>query len=124
MSQILNKKRKKIMNKFRMMSVLFVLAMLFSSANVSPAGAAAVTLQEGTATWSQTVGNFLVDQAVDGIIQAGTNGWAIHPNQGQDQIAVFETSTDISAGQLDFELHQAHGDSIAVPSSLPASLAI
>ncbi|MHC4511403.1 MAG: hypothetical protein ACYTAO_21035, partial [Planctomycetota bacterium] len=59
------------MNKFRMMSVLVVLAMMFSFANVSPAGAAAVTLQQGTATWSQLIGSFFVDQAVDGIILGG-----------------------------------------------------
>jgi len=93
------------MNKFRMMSVFVVLAMLFSFANVSPAGAATttVTLQEGTAAWSQAAGNYFVDQAVDGIID--DSGWAIHPYQGTNQTAVWETSSDIDAVQLDFELH-------------------
>ena len=84
--------------------------MLFSLANVSPASAAAVTLQQGTATWSQPIGgNYPVDYAVDGIIDG--NGWAIAPNQGTDQIAVFETSTDINASRLDFALYHTWGSS-------------
>jgi hypothetical protein len=95
------------MNKYRTLSIFVVLAMLFSFANVSPASAAtttAVTLQEGTATWSQDLGSYLVDKAIDGIID--DSGWAIHPYQGTNQTAVWETSSDIDAVQLDFELHQ------------------
>ena len=95
------------MNKYRILSIFVVLAMVFSFANVSPASAAttAVTLQEGTATFSQN--GFSVDAAIDGLI--GPSGWAIDPNQGADQTAVWETSSDIDAVQLDFELHQVYG---------------
>lgn len=80
------------MNKFRIMSVFVVLAMLFSFANVNTAGAAGpivpVTLQEGTATFSQNYPccALPVDQAVDGIIVYGVgnlanlNGWMPHPS--------------------------------------------
>jgi hypothetical protein len=93
------------MNKVRNFGVFVLLAMIFSFANVSPVGAATtpVTLQEGTATWSQSIGSYFVDYVVDGIING--SGWAISPYEGTDQIAVFETSTDIDAVKLDFELH-------------------
>ena len=108
------------MNKYRILSIFVVLAMLFSFANVSPASAAtttAVTLQEGTATFSQNYPccALPVGQAVDGILIYGVgnianlNGWGIHPAVGQNHTAVFETSTDISASQLDFKLYQYWG---------------
>ena len=109
------------MNKFRLMSVFVILAMLFGFANVSPAAAVgpivSVTLQEGTATYSQsyTCCALPVDQAVDGIIIYGVgnlsnlNGWGIHPAVGQNHTAVWETSSDINATQLDFNLYQLWG---------------
>ena len=92
--------------------------MLFSYAKVSPASAAtttAVTFQEGTATFSQNYPCCVlpVDQAVDGYIGVPVNGvlngWGIHPEVGQDQIAVWETTSDVNASQLDFKLYQYWG---------------
>jgi len=97
------------MNKFRILSVLIVLAMVFSFANVSLAGAAttAVTLQEGTATYSQELYccNLNVDEAVDGHLYdygaSGTyNGWAIYTGSSDPQTAVWETASDVDASQL------------------------
>ena len=107
------------MNKYRILSIFVVLAMVFSFANVSPASAATttVTFQEGTATFSQNYPccALPVGQAVDGVIVYGAgdinnlNGWGIHPAVSQNHTAVFETSTDISASQLDFKLYQYWG---------------
>lgn len=106
------------MNKFRIMSVFVILAMIFSFANVSPAGAAttAVTLQEGTATYSQELYccNLNVDEAVDGHLYdygaSGTyNGWAIYTGSSDPQTAVWETASDVDASQLDFTLYQTWG---------------
>ena len=105
------------MRKLYALSVLMILAMLVSFANVSPAGAATttVTFQEGTATFSQDYPccALPVDQAVDGYIGVPVNGvlngWAIHPGVGQDQIAVWETTSDVNASQLDFTLYQYWG---------------
>ena len=109
------------MNKVRKFAVFILLAMIISFANVSPASAAAVTLQQGTATWSQEdwCCGLNVDEAVDGVI-SGTNGpldpyngWAIYSDIGSNaQTAVWETSSDINASKLDFNLyHTWAGDS-------------
>jgi hypothetical protein len=56
--------------------------------------AAAVALQNATATFSQTtLGTFPVAAAIDGDL-TGAGGWAIHPQEGQNQTAVFETQSD------------------------------
>jgi hypothetical protein len=76
----------------------------------SQARAASVTLQEATATFSQTdFGPFTVDRAINGTV-ADDVGWAIYPNIG-NQAAVFETASDIgfSGGSLlTFTLTQTH----------------
>ncbi len=57
--------------------------------------ASPVPLQNATATFSQTYsGSFMVSQSIDGIV-SGQNGWAIHPEEGQNQTAVFETVSDV-----------------------------
>lgn len=103
-----------VSNKFRMMSVLVALAMLISIAGVSLAVATTttVTLQEGTATFSQELHccNLNVDEAVDGQVYdygaSGTyNGWAIFDNGTTDQTAVWETASDVNASRLDFALY-------------------
>ncbi|MCP4112473.1 MAG: hypothetical protein GY749_44260, partial [Desulfobacteraceae bacterium] len=76
-----------------------------------------VTLQNGTATFSQ-VGyykeNYIPDQATDGIYESGdgiyesSNGWAIFrrsENVTINETAVWETSTDLDAGQLKFKMY-------------------
>ena len=77
-----------------------------------------VTLQNATATYSQTNGGqFTVNKAIDGSFDPGSNGWAI----GQPPIsettnaetAVFETASDIGlAGGtlLTFSLYQLHSN--------------
>jgi hypothetical protein len=63
---------------------------------------ASVTLQNGTATCSQTFsGNFLVDYAIDGIVD-GSNAWCIFcdGSQALAETGVFETETDIAGPSL------------------------
>src|SRR5215213_8974881 len=61
---------------------------------ISNGASGAVVLSNATATYSQTApfGSFPVSQTIDGIF-ASPNGWAIHPNEG-DQIAVYEIATN------------------------------
>jgi hypothetical protein len=70
--------------------------------------AAAVPLQNATATFSQT--NFNVSESIDGIDNDFVNnGWAIDPQEGQNQTAFYETVTDagIAGGTLfTFNLEQ------------------
>jgi hypothetical protein len=112
---ISNHKEEKIMNKYRLMSFFVILATLFSFANVNTAGAATmtVTLQEGTATFSQGdwCCNLNVDEAVDGqLYDYGAsgiyNGWATYNVDHVDaQTALWETASDVNASQLDFTLY-------------------
>lgn len=56
--------------------------------------AAAVGLQNATATFSQTyVANFSVATAINGTANDSL-GWSIYPQMGQPQTAVFETTAD------------------------------
>jgi PEP-CTERM motif len=74
-----------------------------------PSQAAPITLQNATATFSQSgFGGFPVSDSIDG--NAATSGWAIDPNE-VNQIAVFETTTDLftSGGTLTFNLTQTFG---------------
>ncbi len=74
-----------------------------------------VTLQEGTATYSQELYccGLNVDQTVDGYIGTPANGvlngWAIYDEVGQNQTAVWETASDVNASQLDFKMYQYWG---------------
>ena len=62
--------------------------------SVPSATAAGVGLQQATATFSQTPQGFYgVDFAIDGQNES-TQGWAINPNEGTSQTAVFETTAD------------------------------
>ncbi|MCP4113580.1 MAG: hypothetical protein GY749_49995, partial [Desulfobacteraceae bacterium] len=65
-----------------------------------------ITLQNGTATFSQN--SLSPDQAVDGNYN-GYNGWAIG-GETVNQTAVWETSADLAAGQLKFKMHFKHPD--------------
>ena len=73
----------------------------------SPSYASLVTLQNATATFSQS--GFPVSAAIDGD-PTGT-GWAIDPNEGVNQTAVFETASDLftAGGSLAFTLTQDFG---------------
>ncbi len=88
------------------------LVFLFLCAMPITAFAGQVTLQEGTATFSQQENALLysVDSAVDGVL-SGNNGWAIQERLPvccvtNSQTAVWETATDINTTQLSFVLHQ------------------
>ena len=77
------------------------------TAGLENAFAVPVTFQNGTATLSQT--NFSVDDSIDGLF-ASSNGWALDTVGGiSAQTAVWETTTDVDADQLNFQLHQNHG---------------
>lgn len=67
---------------------------------------APVTLQQPTATFSQA--SFSIADAID---NGPSSGWAIHPNVGSPQTAVFETATDLftSGGTLTFTMAQNFG---------------
>ena len=77
--------------------------------------AAAIELQNGTATFSQLIngGPFSPAQAVDGNF-GDPNGWAIAISQVLDgtseQTAVWETATDLAAGDLTFTMHFLHNN--------------
>lgn len=70
-----------------------------------------VGLQNATATFSQTfVGDFSVGRAINGTIADGL-GWAIDPQEGQNQTAAFETTADIGhagGSLLTFTLNHAY----------------
>lgn len=72
--------------------------------------ATTVTLQQPTATFSQSsFGGFFVAETVDGLLN--NRGWAISPSTGTTQIAVYETAQDISfdgATLLTFTMKQIH----------------
>jgi hypothetical protein len=66
-------------------------------ADLRQADAAGIALQNATATFSQASDSTAalgVSTVIDGSI-SGTNGWAILPQAGQNQTAVFETQADI-----------------------------
>jgi hypothetical protein len=63
--------------------------------------AAGVGLQQASATFSQSPQSFYgVHLAIDGSNDP-TRGWAIDPQEGQAQTAVFETVMNAGSGQLD-----------------------
>jgi hypothetical protein len=72
-----------------------------------------IELQNGTATFSQLIngGPYSPAQAVDGNF-GDPNGWAIAISQDLDgtseQTAVWETATDLAAGDLTFTMHFLH----------------
>jgi hypothetical protein len=90
--------------------IVFGLAIaLIVASTAMPAVGGPVTLQNGTATFSQS--SFSVDEAIDGSLDgslAGLNGWAIDPNE-IGQTAAFETAVDVGgpgSTLLTFTLHQ------------------
>ena len=76
---------------------------------------ALVPLQNGTATFSQTL-NFThsPDQAIDGIFDDSSGSWAIARYDGfggtNPETAVWETVTDLSADVLTFTMYFNHGN--------------
>lgn len=70
-----------------------------------------ISLQQATATFSQTSdGDFSVGRAINGTIADGL-GWAISPQTGQNQTAAFETTSDIGfagGSLLTFNLNHAY----------------
>jgi hypothetical protein len=91
----------------------FVVCML--SLVPSETRGAIIELQNGTATFSQLIngGPYSPAQAVDGDF-GDPNGWAIAVSQVLDgtsaQIAVWETATDLAAGDLTFTMHFLHNN--------------
>ncbi len=83
-----------------------VLVLFTLTAGVEIAFAVPVTLQNGTATFSQSIsgGTANPDISIDGDLGGSNPGWAIAPN-AVSQTAVWETVTDVNAGQLDFQLY-------------------
>jgi len=72
-------------------------------------GPVRVSLVNATATYEQA--DWRVGNAVSGNVDPNA-GWAIHPNQGRDHTALFETAGDVGfvgGSQLRFTLHQTHG---------------
>jgi hypothetical protein len=66
-------------------------------ADLSPAFGTALTLQNATATYSQTTfGQFTIGKAIDGLDNNGL-GWGISPQEATPQTAAFETSVDTAA---------------------------
>lgn len=73
------------------------------------ASAASVDLDNATATFCQA--GFPIGDAVDDILNI--NGWAIDPQQGNNQTAVVKAATDLGtsdATRLAFQLHTLWGD--------------
>ncbi len=81
------------------------IAVIATLALVQPA--AAVVLQNATATFSQNA-TLEVGDTIDGIaLTGGLNGWAVSPAAAQT--AVWETETDVTATSLTFTLQQLFG---------------
>lgn len=80
----------------------------------SMATAASVSLQQATATFSQSPQGFYgVNFAIDGVNDP-TRGWAIDPNEGASQTAAFETTLDTGlAGGSNFTFTLTHSFSVA-----------
>jgi hypothetical protein len=109
--------KENIMNKIRVLALFVFLTLFIAAAGAGQAAAAGspapVTLTEGTASFSQGdwCCNLNVDEAVDGQLYdydaSGTyNGWAIYNvNSSDPQTAVWETSSEVNASQLDFNLY-------------------
>jgi hypothetical protein len=92
---------------------LIIAVALFLSTGLEKAFGIPVTLQNGTATFSQTccTGPFTPDLSVDGDFSSVNKGWAIATFSGtgdatSSQTAVWETTTDVDATQLDFRMSQ------------------
>ena len=70
------------------------------------AQASVITLQNATADFSQA--SFTVDETIDGVVGPGNlfNGWAVDPLEGSSHTAVWETTADVSASTLIFNLIQ------------------
>ena len=78
---------------------------------MEPAAAAQVSLGSATATFCQI--NFPIADALDGDFNAST-GWAVDPQQGNDQTAVVKAGADIGgldAPRLAFRLNMSWGAS-------------
>jgi hypothetical protein len=76
------------------------------------AGYADIKLHKAQATFSQA--GYAVEDAIDGNRTAEEgNGWAVHPQTGQDHTAVFEFVTPLEAarnGVLELTIHQNYTD--------------
>ena len=76
------------------------------------AGYADIKLHKAQATFSQ--GGYPVESAIDGNRTAeADNGWAVHPQVGQDHTAVFELASPLEGargGVLELSIHQNYTD--------------
>jgi len=72
------------------------------------------TLQNATATFSQTVSGgapWLVSESINGIVTPGNDGWAIFDGAGATaQTAVFEFAGNVSAPSMVLDFHQIHSN--------------
>lgn len=77
-----------------------------------PASAAPVTLGGATATFCQE--GWPVSASIDGDF-GPINGWAIHPQEGSTQVAVYQTAADTGSGtqtELRFDLHMLYSPQV------------
>lgn len=88
-----------------------ILFLLVATAGISlPALAAQVALNNATATFCQV--SFSIANSIDASFTNDV-GWAIHPQEGNDQTAVYKTASDISHSadtELTFDLHMLHSN--------------
>jgi hypothetical protein len=96
--------------------VLFRLLAITSVIGWAPsAGATPIQLQNGTATFSQLIlgGPYSPEQAIDGNF-GDPNGWAVGTSVSfggaTGQTAVWETATDLAAGDLTITMHFLHAN--------------
>jgi WD40 repeat protein/mono/diheme cytochrome c family protein len=80
------------------------------AAEGEPNNRSAVELQNAQADFSQ--GSYDVTTAIDGQKAPTNNGWAVHPQVGQNHTAVFETKDNVGSGpaQFTFWLDQEYQD--------------
>jgi hypothetical protein len=71
-----------------------------------------LTLQNATATVSQSVGGipWNVSGAINGVIIGGVDGWAIFNGGTGPETAVFEFASNLSAPAVVLDLHQMHNN--------------
>ncbi|NUM35923.1 MAG: PEP-CTERM sorting domain-containing protein [Candidatus Brocadiae bacterium] len=84
----------------------FTILILFYT-TLSMAAPFSVSLQNATATYSQT--SFHISTTIDGSYSSGANGWAISTSI-VNQTAVWETATNLNASSITFAMHQLHSN--------------
>lgn len=94
----------------KILRLVGIAALLATGLTSTAARAVPVSLQNATATFSQTAGSgggvdYSVANSIDGVTNHLFNGWASGTLNGTtDQIAVWETVTDVNATTLEIKL--------------------